>query len=281
MIRPSLATHTSNLCDNFNPGLFGKCKSCGKQKRAHQQTKISQEGSRVSSAIKEEEITKPEPEIRRKSSFMGLASQLPGKIFSRKKSFEAASKDAGTGSQPSPKAVAIASMKGVGVAQAGFLSKQSSGISGLLRDFQERYFVLRSNFLMYYNAKPEDLDQEPKGVYNINGAVCLATDTKEHYFEVHFPNTEGETVLYLRGRSAQNALLWIEAINKHNMIDETVKERTRASTTVSGAETAQIQPISSPRKKSANFELPVGHKEKSSGRQESMCLLNQYFFYKN
>jgi hypothetical protein len=105
------------------------------------------------------------------------------------------------------KVMAISIMRTCEPAIQGYLGKLPTGI-GVKRDYQERYFVLSSYYLAYYAGKPENLEDNPKGVYDLRNAVPKISAAE---FELGFPHDN--SVLKLRGRSGENAKLWVDAIN--------------------------------------------------------------------
>jgi hypothetical protein len=140
------------------------------------------------------------------------------------------------------KAAAISMMATKTPSLEGYLGKLPTQGSFRHRDFQDRYFVLSMHYLAYYASKPSQLEDEPKAVYDMRGATASLSvhddeDKAQASFEIVFPHDSEQvaieltspgrkgsnsisleskvanTTLKLRGRSAENAQLWVNAIN--------------------------------------------------------------------
>ena len=119
MVRASVATLSSptTVCGDFQAGMFGKCKNCGKQKRSHKATKgapdTAEHGTtaaspRLSSSTEQED---PAPSPRK---------------LSRKVSHAAALK-----TDDVEKAIAISLMQNFEIDMEGYLSKRGGGLAGI------------------------------------------------------------------------------------------------------------------------------------------------------
>ena len=229
----TLSLHSQNDCDDYQVGKFGRCKNCGKQKRSH-----SGQGDGASDS----DATVQSPHA-------GAFDSPSGPNRVRKTSRAAAMK-----ANDTSKVTAISVMRTCEPTIQGYLGKLPSGIGAIKRDYQERYFVLSAHYLAYYAGKPAALEDDPKGVYDISSANCSmcnpsADGTQEPpaEFEVCFPYDN--SVLKLRGRSAENSVLWVQHLSEANKLEASANQPER-------------QP--EPQQKKAKWNFPKMGSSKSS-----------------
>lgn len=101
------------------------------------------------------------------------------------------------------------SMEARSITQSGYLGKWPS--EGLLKQFQQRWFVLDGHYLSYSHENPGKADYKYEAVYELRSVKLLETTEASSLgiFLLHF--SEG-TPLKLQARSPENAAVWINAL---------------------------------------------------------------------
>jgi hypothetical protein len=237
-----LSQQNQNDCDKYEAGIFGKCKSCGKQKRSHAETESLGDGSSTNHGDGTPQPPHP-----------GTSETITASSRARKTSRAAAMKTNDTS-----KVAAVSVMRTCEPTIQGYLGKLPSGIGAIKRDYQERYFVLSAHYLAYYVGKPAALEDDPKGVYDVSSGRCSMCNqstedgTQDNLAEFEISFTHDNSVLKLRGRSAENSLLWVQHLSA-------------ASSREGGTESNQshqLQP--DPQQKKGKWSLPKMGNSKSS-----------------
>jgi hypothetical protein len=100
-------------------------------------------------------------------------------------------------------------MFGGGVLHEGFIGKWPT--TGLIKGYQQRYFILDGHYLRYYLEKPtETSKEEPRGVYDALKIKDTVVDPGAgEVFTFYF---EDGSSMRLKGRSSENTQSWTTAI---------------------------------------------------------------------
>ena len=124
----------------------------------------------------------------------------------------------------------------------GYLGKWPTQSMFQHRKFQERYFVLSAYYLAYYTSKPFQLEQDPEGVFDLRGVMARIAidndDTAKACFEIVLTSSQDNQTLKLRGRSAENAQLWVSGINHASTIVGLTAESNGNGSSTTGASDA-------------------------------------------
>jgi hypothetical protein len=101
------------------------------------------------------------------------------------------------------------SMFGGGVLHEGFIGKWPT--TGIIKGYQQRYFILDGHYLRYYLEKPsETTTEEPRGVYDALKIKDTVVDPSSgEVFTLYFQDGSS---MRLKGRSAENTESWTTAI---------------------------------------------------------------------
>ena len=163
-----------------------------------------------------------------------------------------------------------ASMHNQTTIQNGFLGKFPT--TGLVKKFQQRWFVLSGHYLKYAHAKPQkDNESIFDGVYNLSEVVRIEyPESSQDIFVLHFVNGDE---LKLQARSSQNAEVWVDNLSRVSSI------AIRGSSTLldvggNGDSACSAQP-SSPRVRSRSQSLIQQWEGWSKGNRSSSTLSDQ------